>query len=106
MIKGYSYTPAAQINEQLNFDELTPGGVVFEACTSRLTKTGEWRTETPIFLADKCKQCLLCVPACPDMAIPVKDGKRGEFNLDYCKGCGVCSKACPFDAIEFGKEGK
>ncbi len=106
MIKGYSYTPASQINEQCKWDELTPGGVIFESSTSRLTKTGEWRTTTPELIADKCKQCLLCVPVCPDGAIPVKDGKRGEFDLEYCKGCGICYKVCPFDAITFGKEGK
>lgn len=106
MIKGYSYTKAADINDQSKYYEMTPGGVIGESGTARLTKTGEWRTVTPVFIADKCKQCLLCVPVCPDVAIPVKDGKRGEFDLEYCKGCGICANVCPFDAIEFGKEGK
>ena len=48
---------------------------------------------------DKCKQCLLCVPVCPDSCIPVKDMKRGAFDYDHCKGCGICVKACPFGAI-------
>ena len=39
-----------------------------------------------------------------DDYIPVKDGKRLEFDMDHCKGCGVCSKACPFNAIEMVKE--
>ena len=55
-------------------------------------------------VADKCKQCLLCTPVCPDCSIPVKDGKRGEFDYDHCKGCGICAKVCPFGAIEM-KEG-
>ncbi|MFR0962411.1 MAG: 4Fe-4S binding protein [Dorea sp.] len=50
-------------------------------------------------MEDKCKQCLLCVPVCPDSCIPVKDMKRGAFDYDHCKGCGICVKACPFGAI-------
>ena len=55
--------------------------------------------DTPKFIVEKCKQCLLCAPACPDSAIPVENGKRLEFDFDHCKGCGICVKACPFDAI-------
>ena len=54
---------------------------------------------------EKCRQCLLCVPVCPDSSIPVSEGKRREFDYDHCKGCGICAKVCPFGAIEM-KEGK
>ena len=63
-------------------------------------KTGDWRSTTPVYISEKCKQCGLCWPVCPDDAIPVKDGKRLDFNYDACKGCGVCAKVCPFKAIE------
>jgi len=99
------YLPAAQINEQITWQDITPGGMVVEPGTASLTKTGEWRVNIPTFIEEKCKQCLLCVPVCPDSSIPVKDGKRGDFDFDHCKGCGICYKVCPFDAITFGKEG-
>ena len=60
----------------------------------------------PVINWDKCKQCLLCVPVCPDMSIPVVDSKRGDFNYFFCKGCGICANACPFGAIEMVKDEK
>ena len=75
---------------------LTEGMQIFAAGTSKYFKTGEWRNNTPVYLEDNCKQCLLCAPVCPDSSIPVKDQKRGAFDLDHCKGCGICAKVCPF----------
>lgn len=42
----------------------------------------------------------------PDSSIPVKDGKRLDFDFKHCKGCGICVEVCPFDAIDFVKEEK
>ena len=96
---------AAQINEETKWQDLTEGLKIFEPATSRLFETGEWRTQTPVWAEEKCRQCLLCVPYCPDSCIPVKDKKRDGFDLMHCKGCGICEKACPFGAISM-KEGK
>jgi len=101
-----SYKKACEVNESITWHDITPGGDVYEAGTSKLVNTGDWRTMIPTFIADKCKHCMLCVPVCPDSAIPVKDGKRLDFDFMHCKGCGVCYKVCPFDAITFGKEEK
>lgn len=97
-------TDINKITEQTPHKELTEGLMVFAGGTSKYFKTGEWRTNTPVFDADKCKQCLLCAPVCPDSSIPVVDGKRMDFDYDHCKGCGICMKACPFGAITM-KEG-
>ena len=90
---------ACEITETTPWQELTEGLKIFEGGTSRQFKTGEWRTQTPVLDREKCKQCLLCVPYCPDSSIPVKDGKRLDFDYDHCKGCGICVNACPFKAI-------
>ncbi len=87
------------INEQSKWYELTPGAEIYEPATSREVKTGEWRVLTPVFHNDQCRQCLLCVPFCPDVSIPVEDGERLETDLDHCKGCGICAKVCHFGAI-------
>ncbi|MBQ9827227.1 MAG: 4Fe-4S binding protein [Lachnospiraceae bacterium] len=95
---------AADINENSTWQELTPGGEIYEGGTSRMTLTGEWRVNRPVWDQDRCRQCLLCTPYCPDSSIPVEEGKRLDFDLDHCKGCGICAKVCPFEAISMEKE--
>ena len=93
----------SKLGLDVKWQDLTLGCTIVGRGTSESFNTGEWRTDTPLFILEKCKQCLLCAPACPDSAIPVENGKRGEFDLDHCKGCGICEKACPFDAIKMLK---
>ncbi|MGN0297858.1 MAG: 4Fe-4S binding protein [Lachnospiraceae bacterium] len=94
-----------EINEQSPWRDLTEGLEVYEPATSRLFETGEWRTNTPVVDEGKCRQCLLCVPYCPDSCITVKGKKRQPIDYFHCKGCGICVRVCPFGAITM-KEGK
>ncbi len=88
------------IDSNTSWKDMTIGGNIYDAGNARNFTTGDWRSVKPIYLAEKCKQCGLCFPVCPDDAIPVnKEQKRENFNYDYCKGCGVCAKVCPFGAI-------
>lgn len=91
------------INEAMSWKDVTLGGEITGGGTSEEFNTGEWRVDMPVFLAEKCKQCLLCVPVCPDSSIPVVNKKRAEFDLTHCKGCGICAKVCAFGAIEMKK---
>lgn len=95
-------TDISKLGKKVGWRDLTDGMIIDGHGTSREYNTGKWSTEKPVFVEDKCKQCLLCVPVCPDSAIPVTDYKRGEFDLYHCKGCGICVKACPFGAITMG----
>lgn len=94
------------IDKTTPVDGLTPGGMIYTAGNAREFKTGDWRSMCPIWIEEKCKQCGLCFPVCPDDAIRIdKETKnRVDFDYDYCKGCGVCAKVCPFGAIVM-KEG-
>ncbi len=94
------------IDKNTPVEDLTIGGAIYEAGNAVNFKTGDWRSIKPIWLSEKCTQCGLCFPVCPDDAIPVnQDLNREDFNYYACKGCGVCMKACPFKAIEMKNEG-
>lgn len=96
-----------ELAPDVNWKDITRGGMIFEAGNAELFKTGDWRSMRPVWNSDKCKQCLLCFPACPDSSIIVNDqGKMTGIDYDHCKGCGVCVKVCPFKAIDFVDESK
>lgn len=95
---------AKDLNELSPWQEMTPGGEIYEGGTARMVKTGNWRSNLPVWEPDKCKQCLLCGLYCPDSSIPVAEQKRLAFDLDHCKGCGICATVCPFDAIHMELE--
>lgn len=97
-------TSKTRIDETISWQQITPGGEIYDSGNSEEFHTGDWRTIKPVFIEDKCIQCLLCAPVCPDMAIPVKEGKRSGFQYDYCKGCGICAKVCPVNAIKMEEE--
>lgn len=89
-----------KIDSNIGWQDITTGGNIYDAGNAKEFKTGSWRSAKPIFYEEKCKQCGLCFPVCPDDAIPVnKEQKREDFDYDACKGCGVCAKVCPFNAI-------
>ena len=90
-----------KLNNQTSWQDLTIGGNIYDAGNAKEFKTGDWRSQKPRWIEEKCKQCDLYFPDCPDDAIPVgKDQKRKDFDYDACKGCLVCVKVCPFKAIE------
>lgn len=50
---------------------------------------------------EKCNGCGLCVSACHEGAIGMKDGKAVLLRDDYCDGLGDCLPVCPTNAITF-----
>ncbi len=68
-----------RINEQSPWEHITEGNKIFEAATAKEFCTGEWRTSTPVFDREKCKQ-LSALRAClPGFLNSRKRGKTGGF---------------------------
>jgi len=57
----------------------------------------------PVYDADKCRGCAVCVieTKCPSRAVK-KTGGKALIDGDKCLDCGVCTGKCPFGA--FAKE--
>jgi len=85
--------------------KILPGGVC-EPGTTRVNRTGGWRTFRPVFHYDKCIKCKLCELLCPDMSVLPGDDGFFKFDYDFCKGCGICANECPTQAIEMVLEEK
>lgn len=82
------------------------GATILKDGNSIEVKTGAWKNRYPIHSKEKCKNCMLCIPYCPEGCIYQKDGILEKIDLDYCKGCGICAKVCPFKAISMNDENK
>lgn len=93
-------TDMSKLGLRAPWQDLTEGMHISASSTSVDFETGTWSTEKPVVDEEKCKQCLICTPVCPDSCIPVEDGVRGAFDWKHCKGCGICAKVCSFGAIE------
>jgi len=47
----------------------------------------------------KCDGCGLCIPACPEGALQIVNGKAKLVDERYCDGLGACINECPKGAI-------
>lgn len=60
----------------------------------------------PVVDPARCLGSGACIPACPEGALGIVDGKATLINGSACIGHGACAVACPHDAIQlvFGTE--
>ncbi|MFH1917458.1 MAG: 4Fe-4S binding protein [Nanoarchaeota archaeon] len=86
------------------WNELEDGGRIIVAGNSIKYKTGDWRTNRPIWDKSKCTQCMICWLTCPDSSIAAKNKERVETDFDHCKGCGICAEVCPVKCIKMKPE--
>lgn len=48
---------------------------------------------------ERCDGCGLCIPACPEGALQIIDGKAKLVKESFCDGLGACLGDCPQDAL-------
>lgn len=74
--------------------DIPPGCIVFEPASAREYKTGDWRSQRPIWEQEKCIKCGACYMFCPEGAISMNEEGYPTVDLYYCKGCGICAREC------------
>jgi pyruvate ferredoxin oxidoreductase delta subunit len=76
-----------------------------EPGSSRVNKTGAWRSLKPETNLNTCIGCGLCAKVCPEACIEMIESEKAggrpkpKTDYDYCKGCGLCAHECPVKAI-------
>ena len=89
---------------ELTWKDLEIGSKVVEPGSASQYKTGDWRSQKPIFENSKCNKCGLCYIFCPEGCILQQADGYFEADLFYCKGCGICAEECPKDVITMVEE--
>jgi pyruvate ferredoxin oxidoreductase gamma subunit len=85
--------------------ELLPGCIVIEAGSAKQYRTGDWKSEHPVWNYDKCIKCGICYLFCPEGCIREREDGYFDADLFYCKGCGICARECWTEAIKMVEEG-
>jgi len=89
---------------EMTWHDIEIGAIVTEAGNAAEYKTGDWRSQRPIFDKEKCVKCGICAKFCPEPCIVADDEGYFAADLYWCKGCGICAHECPKDAITIVQE--
>ena len=89
---------------ELTWRDFNIGCIVSEPGNAAGYKTGDWRSQRPVYDFNRCLKCGMCQLYCPEGC--VKQNKEGYFEADlyYCKGCGICARECPTYVINMKEE--
>lgn len=81
----------------LGYDNLLPGGAIDALAQINIPNgNAEPLGRVPVFLAELCSHCGLCLVPCPEPgSLEWKDKKMVAVNALYCKGCMQCVEICP-----------
>jgi pyruvate ferredoxin oxidoreductase delta subunit len=74
--------------------DLSHGCAILEPGSSRYQKTGNWRSDKPVWTFEQCIKCGVCTVFCPEGCLKPNEEGFPIVNLDFCKGCGICVAEC------------
>ena len=89
---------------ELTWKDLEIGSIVVEPGSTRKYKTGDWRSQRPIYNFKRCIKCGVCQLFCPEGCIEQNADGYFEADLSYCKGCGICVRECLTGVITMVEE--
>lgn len=85
--------------------------IIAKPGSTKINKTGGWRTYIPEIDRAKCIKCGICSRVCPESCIEMiakaeQEKPQPDIDYDYCKGCGLCAAECPVKAIKMNLDKK
>lgn len=96
----------AKSEGELTWKDLEIGNICSDPGSASQYRSGDWRSQRPIFNLEKCIKCGICYIFCPDACVNQKEDGFFDADLYYCKGCGICAAECPTKAITMVEEEK
>ena len=93
----YPLLEPARVSSPIGYANMLNGGAI-NALTNISAPNGDAEPlgRVPVFAAELCSHCALCLVPCPEPgAIIWKDKKMVAINAVYCKGCMQCVEICP-----------
>ncbi|MBZ5545470.1 MAG: 2-oxoacid:acceptor oxidoreductase family protein [Acidobacteriia bacterium] len=93
----YPLVDPARASSPIGYTNMLNGGAINALTNISVPEPGaEPLGRVPVFAAELCSHCGLCLVPCPDPgAIIWKDRKMLGINPAYCKGCMQCVEICP-----------
>ncbi|MBA7471822.1 Pyruvate synthase subunit PorD [subsurface metagenome] len=94
----------AKRENELTWKDIEIGAIVTEPGNASQYRTGDWRSQRPIYDFDRCIKCGLCQIFCPEGCVWQNAQGYFEADLYYCKGCAICARECPTWVITMKEE--
>ncbi len=94
----------AKRENELTWKDIEIGAIVTEPGNASQYRTGDWRSQRPIYDFDRCIKCGLCQIFCPEGCVLKNAQGYFEADLYYCKGCAICARECPTWVITMKEE--
>ncbi len=91
-------------DNEVTWQDIEIGGIVTNPGNADYYRTGDWRSNKPVYEFSRCIKCGLCAIFCPEACITRNEEGYFEGDQYWCKGCGICAKECPVYAIKMVEE--
>ena len=89
---------------EMTWRDIEIGSIATEPGSAIQYRTGDWRSQRPVYDFSRCIKCGICQIFCPEGCIQQNSEGYFEADLYHCKGCGICARECWTKVIKMVEE--